>query len=162
MHLSIIYTHTYSMYTILSCPRAVRRGPRFIIIGELNRSLVQRDNRCGTHPTTAAVCYYYVLLLLYAHYVPTTRARGRRPGRNVSSTSDARGGPPQTNDHNTSSDIVAYDKLSAIGVIGDAFLNIRRALGPGQNVSRNADCIYSDTPAHPNQSHPLQLCLIKK
>lgn len=69
--------------------------------GESNRSLARRDNRCGTHPTTAAaaelshsiMCYYYFVYIYIYAILCKTRPRGRRPGRNVSSASDARGGP---------------------------------------------------------------------
>jgi len=113
MHLSI-YIYVY-IYNIIM-PTSSTPGPRFVIIRELNRSLMRRDNRCGTHQTTATVVprgiCYYILLLLYA-YIPTTRARGRRPVRNVSSTSDARGAPampPETIGH-TLSEIVEYNTV---------------------------------------------------
>lgn len=70
---------------ILSCLRAVHHGPPLCHKrGESNRSLARRDNRCGTHPTTAAaaelshsiiICYYYFIYITARNIMHNATAR---------------------------------------------------------------------------------------
>lgn len=72
--LCVVYILQYAREhnNILPCLRAVHHGPPLCHKrGESNRSLARRDNRCGTHPTTAAaaaelshsICYYYFIYI---------------------------------------------------------------------------------------------------
>lgn len=101
-----IHIHIYIL--MLSCLRAVRRGPRFVIIGELNRSLIVRCETTGAERIRQRHRSVYMLLLrlvIYAHNIITCQQREddewcetfhRLP------TTNARGGPSnmqQPNDH---------------------------------------------------------------
>lgn len=101
MHASIC---TYNIYINVIMPTSSAPGPPLCHnrrIEPVSRAV--RDNRCGTHPTTAPVgiLLYIVITIRLVITCQQSRARGRRPVRNVSSTAsdfrlpttNVRGGP---------------------------------------------------------------------